>query len=532
MTGSGPADATVTVGTALVGLLAEHGVDTIFGIPGVHTLELFRGVDRYGLRHVLSRHEQGAMFAADGYARVTGRPGVALLIPGPGVSNAATPLAQAYHDSIPLLTISVLAPPAQLAGRLHGLPDQGALTAQLTAWNEHVADAAELPRALARAFELFCSGRPRPVNVELPAALLSEPAPAWEVMPPTAQRPQPDADVVAEAAGLLAGAQRPAILLGGGAVDAGPQAAALAERLGAPIALTLNAKGTVPDAHPLSLGTSLPTAATMDALREADVVLAVGTELCDVDYYYAPDVLRVDGRLIRVDIDATQLQSALPATIGLHADAADALAALHDALGERAAAAITAAGPARATEIRSRIAWWERGRPLLELVEAVGAALPDDAIVVADSTQLAYIGQNVWPAQRARSWLIPAGWGTLGPALPMAIGAAVGAPGRPVVAVVGDGGLLFTIGEMAAAADLALPLVVLLWNNGGYGEMRDEMDLLGIRHVGTSASAHDYVAIARGFGWGARRLGSHDEVGEALTDALAAGRPRLIEIPA
>jgi acetolactate synthase-1/2/3 large subunit len=318
------------------------------------------------------------------------------------------------------------------------------------------------------------------------------------------------------------------VLLGGGAVDADAEAIAVAERLDAPVALSLNAKGTVPDDHPLSVGTSLPATATMDALRDADAVLAIGTELCDVDFYYAPEPLRLDGALIRIDIDPAQLDAGLPAAVGIHADARAALTALAAALGPRGAGA-AGAGAARAAEIRRGVVWWERARPLLPLVEEIGRALPRDAVVVADSTQLAYIGQNAWPAWRTRSWLIPAGWGTLGPALPMAIGAAVGAPGRPVIAVAGDGGLLFTIGEMSAAAELDLPLVLLLWNNGGYGEMRDEMDALGIPHVGTSASAHDYVAIARGFGWSAERAG-HADIATAIARAVARGTPSLIEL--
>lgn len=493
-------------------------------MPGVHTLELFRGIADTGMRHVLNRHEQAAVFAADGYARVTGSPGVALLISGPGVTNAATPIAQAYHDSIPLLVLSAVAPESPLGAALHELPDQHALMRTITAFSEHIDDPTALPDAIARAFELFRSGRPRPVHIQLPADLLRAPAPEWAAPPSPAERPAPDPAALRAAADVLASARSPMLLLGGGAVDAGPQAAALAERLQAPIALSLNAKGAVPDAHPLSLGTTLPTAAVLDAVRTADVVVAAGTEFCDVDYYYAPGELEIPGRLVRIDIDPAQLERTFRPAVALHADSAAAMAAL----AERIRPALHD-GAARAAGIRERTRWWDRAEPLLEVIEAIGDALPRDAIVAADSTQLAYIGQHAWPAYRPRSWLIPSGWGTLGPALPMAIGAAIGAPGRPVLTVAGDGGLLYTIHELATAADLDLPLTLLLWNNDGYGEMRDEMDLAGIPHIGTEASARDYLAIARGFGWRAERATSLAHLQELLADAFAAGRPTLVE---
>lgn len=496
----------------------------MFGVPGVHTLELFRGIAATGMRHVLNRHEQAAVFAADGYARVTGVPGVALLISGPGVTNAATPIAQAYHDSIPLLVLSAVAPQPGLGAALHELPDQHALMRTITAFSEHIDDPAALPDALARAFELFRSARPRPVHIQLAADLLAAPAPAWAASPLAGALPSPDPAAIDAAADLLASAQAPMLLLGGGAVDAGPQAAALAERLQAPIALSLNAKGAVSDDHPLSLGTTLPTAAVLDAIRAADVVLAAGTEFCDVDYYYAPGSLEIPGRLVRIDIDPAQLERPFRPAVAVRADSAAAMSALAESI-----PAAERDGVARAADIRDRVRWWDRAEPLLGVVEAIGAVLPRDAIVAADSTQLAYIGQNAWPAYRPRSWLIPSGWGTLGPALPMAVGAAVGAPGRPVLAVVGDGGLLYTIHELATAADLDLPITLLLWNNDGYGEMRDEMDLAGIPHIGTEANAHDYLAIARGFGWRAERATSIAHLQQLLAGAFAASRPTLVE---
>jgi thiamine pyrophosphate-dependent acetolactate synthase large subunit-like protein len=521
-----------SVGEAVVRLLREAGTEVCFGIPGVHTLEFFRGLQVNGVRHVLNRSEQGAVFAADGYARTTGRPGVALLISGPGVTNAATPIAQAYHDSIPLLIVSTVVPDSELSrrwGSLHELPDQQATMSSLTAFSEHVDDAEALPEILARAFGLFAFGRPRPVHLELPTDLLGRPAPPLSYRPPPGQRPQPDSDDVEVAAARLASAKRPAILVGGGAVDAGSQVAQLAERLQAPVALTLNAKGTVPDEHRLSLGATLPATATIKALSEADVLLAVGTEFSPVDSYYSEIDLLPTGDLIRVDIDDSQLQAQFPATTALRADAALALEALDGAV-SRIGAEQTDDGAERASRIRAEVRWWPRAEPLLPLAEAIGTALPANSIVACDSTQLAYIGQNMWPGRQPRSWMIPAGLGTLGPSLPLAIGGSIGRPGATAVCVVGDGGLLYSIGEMAAAASLELPLVALLWNNDGYGEMRDEMDVLGIPHIGSDASAKDYRTIAGGFGWSSFRPKSLEDVVATLAHCAAPPRPTLIEL--
>lgn len=521
-----------SVGEALARLLAEAGTEVCFGIPGVHTLELFRGLRASGLRHVLNRSEQGAVFAADGYARTTGQVGVALLISGPGVTNAATAIAQAYHDSIPLLIVSTIVPDAELArrwGALHELPDQRGTMASLTAFSEHVDDAERLPDALARAYRLFSFERPRPVHIELPVDLLSRPAPPISFRRPEGERPRPEEAVVEEAAARLAAAARPKILIGGGAIDAGPAVRRLAERIGAPVAASLNAKGVVPDDHPLSLGTTLPATATIEALAAADVLLAVGTEFSPVDSYYSEVKLDPRGELIRVDLDAAQLELPFPASTAVHGDAAAALASIDRALG-RLGATPRADGVAEAARIRAQVRWWPRAQPLLPLVDAIGTALPADAIVACDSTQLAYIGQNAWPGRAPRSWMVPAGLGTLGPALPLAIGGAVGRPGAPAFCVVGDGGLLFTIGEMAAAASLGLPVAMLLWNNDGYEEMRDEMDELGIPHVGTDAGARDYGTIARGFGWSSSRPRGLDEVAATLGRREPSSGPTLIEL--
>jgi acetolactate synthase-1/2/3 large subunit len=515
-------------GEALASLLERFGTTTVFGIPGVHTLEIYRGLVGSGLRHIAPRHEQGAAFMADGWARVTGQPGVCTLIGGPGLTNAITPIAQAYHDSIPMLVISGAVPQRDRGlGEIHDLPDQQALMSAVTAFSHTVQDPAELPDLLGRAAEVFSSGRPRPVHLGLPVDVLAKPAPELTPIPAPPARPRPAPTAIARAADLLAGAQRPLILLGGGAKDAGPEALGLARRLGAPIGLTINARGTVPDHDPLCLGSALSFTPVSDLLREADATLLVGAELSELELWGLSHPLELRG-LVRIDIDPGQLERRWRPEVSLCGDAALTLAALGQTLAGSTSARLGAAA-ARVAQARARLAppaEIARFGPLLELLDGV---LPEDRIIAGDSTQPVYAANHLLPMSCPRSWLMPIGYGCLGSALPMAIGAKLAAPQRPVLALAGDGGFMFTVQELATARDLGLPVIALVYNNGGYGEIREAMDQARIDHLGTDASIHDLPAIARGFGVQASRSETLAELEQALTDALQSRQPTVIE---
>jgi acetolactate synthase-1/2/3 large subunit len=522
----------VTCGEAIIGLLEHYRVKTVFGIPGVHTLELYRGLTGSPIRHVTPRHEQGAGFMADAWARVTGQPGVCIVISGPGVTNAATPIAQAYRDSVPLLVLSSVVATTDLGKEhapLHDLPDQRALMEQITAFSYTIREVEELPQLFARAYDVFDSGRPRPVHIEIPIDVLAQSSPPLNPGRTAASRPTPAAAEIGTAAALLAGASTPMILLGGGAVDAGAEALALANRLQAPIVLTVNAKGAVTSTDPLCLGATLPLEPVYELLEEADVVVAVGTEFGETDLWYLPRPLQLNGKLIRVDIDREQLNRSFEPAVGLLGDAAATLHQLDEALGgyERGSGAD---GVERANRARSAIRWPDEIQQYRPLVEMLDEALPDDRIVVCDSTQPAYSAWHCMPSTRTRSWLAPASYGTLGCALPMSIGAKLAAPDRPVICIAGDGGFLFSIQELATAAELKLPLPIVLWNNGGYGEIRDEMDRHGIAHLGTEATAHDFRAIAEGFGCRAERPTTRHALQEVVAEAFEHDRPTLIEL--
>ncbi len=523
-----------TCGVALVEGLASRGVDVVFGIPGVHTLELYRGLGEQGIRHVTARHEQGAGFMADGYARVAGRPGVAFVISGPGVTNVLTPLGQARHDGTPLLVVSGAVDRAhagQRHGVIHDLPDQAATSASIARLTLAIDSAEQVDDALDAAWEVLSGGdsAPGPVHLQLPVDVARTPAavPGEPRPDRAASAPRSEPAGLARAAELLSAARSPAIILGGGARDGGAAASRLAERLGAPIGLTINAKGTIPASHPLVVASRLGFEPLAQLFLDADVVLAVGTQLSELDWWMLDRPFALQGALIRVDLDPAAFATPVNAAVELRGDARDVLAMLADAVADSGRADTTAA---RVTEALDGIAWPAEIAKHLPLVAAIDAALPADRIVTVDSTQPGYAANHALDVEQPRSWLMPIGFGTLGCALPMAIGASVAAPGRPVLALAGDGGLLFTIQELATARDLRLPLPVVVWNNSGYGEIRDAMAAGGIDPIGTDATATDYLRIAEGFGCHGVRPSSLPDVTAAIRTALTADRPTLIEV--
>ena len=323
----------LSCGQAMLALLEAYGCEVVFGMPGVHTLELYRGFAGTRLRHVLFRHEQGGAFMADGYARVSGRPGVCLVITGPGVTNAATPIGQAWSDSSPVLLLASVNARADLGagrGRLHEITNQCAVMAPLTAMARTVTDPRSAPAALAAAFARFASARPRPCHIEVPIDVLDLPAGFRIEAGPLPSRPQPEAGAVAQAAALCAGARRPVLVAGGGTVDAAAEVAAVAERLGAAVLLTTAAKGVMPIRHAQNAGSLLATAAGRALLASADLVVAVGTELSETDSWV--ERLPIDAPLLRIDIDADTLARDYTPQVSLLGDAGACLRALAETL--------------------------------------------------------------------------------------------------------------------------------------------------------------------------------------------------------
>ena len=532
-----------TCGEVLVKLLEGYGVEQVFGIPGVHTVELYRGLARSSINHVTPRHEQGAGFMADGYARTSGKPGVCFIITGPGMTNITTAMGQAYADSIPMLVISSVQSRSQLGGgrgKLHELPNQSALVAGVAAFSHTLMSAAELPGVLARAFALFQAGRPRPVHIEIPLDVLVEEADdLLASVPVNIDRAGASPSAISRMTALLAGAKRPLILAGGGAIDAAAELTELAELLDAPVALTINAKGMLESTHPLLIGSTQSLVATRALVAEADVVLAIGTELAETDY----DVtfaggFEIPGALLRVDIDPDQTVRNYPPQVALVSDARNAAQALLSALSHKSLAERGADwGQVRAARLRDDLAatWDAPTLAQTRFLETVLHELPN-AVFVGDSTQPVYTGNLTFNPERPRRWFNSStGYGTLGYALPAAIGAWLGGSieggARPaVVCLIGDGGLQFTLPELASAVEARTPVIVLLWNNQGYEEIKKYMVNRAIEPVGVDIYTPDFIGVAKALGCAAEAVNSVEQLRTALRVAADRQGPSLIEI--
>ncbi|MFY1664778.1 5-guanidino-2-oxopentanoate decarboxylase [Pseudomonas sp. Pseu.R1] len=531
-----------TCGEVLVKLLEGYGVEQVFGIPGVHTVELYRGLARSSINHITPRHEQGAGFMADGYARTRGKPGVCFIITGPGMTNITTAMGQAYADSIPMLVISSVQSRGQLGGgrgKLHELPAQGAMIAGVAAFSHTLMSADELPAVLARAFAVFLAGRPRPVHIEIPLDVMVENADhLLGSQPVSITRAGPAPAAIKQMAGLLAQAKRPLILAGGGAIDAAPALTQLAEALEAPVALTINAKGMLPSNHPLLIGSAQALDPTREIIEGADVVLAIGTELAETDYDITfQGHFKIPGTLLRIDIDPDQTVRNFPPTVALVSDAQTAAEALVTALADETLSERSGDwGRARAAQLKSTLdaIWDEATRGQTLFLQTVLDVLPD-VVIVGDSTQPVYTGNLTLDLDKPRRWFNSStGYGTLGYALPAAVGAWLGSQDsgerNPVACLIGDGGLQFTLSELASAVEARTPIIVLLWNNQGYEEIKKYMVNRAIEPVGVDIYTPDFIGVAKALGCAAEAVSGVEQLKAALSAASDRQGPSVIEI--
>jgi 5-guanidino-2-oxopentanoate decarboxylase len=515
-------------GHAVISLLETYGVDTVFGIPGVHTLELYRGIADRRMRHIGVRHEQGAGFIADGYARASGRPGVCCLITGPGLMNAATPIGQAYSDSVPVLVLCTVNAKGDLGkgrNRLHEISDQRAAIAPLTAFTRTVMDSSEMSKAVSDAFEVFETKRPRPVVLEYPLDVLAAPADVGHPKPVHGTRPKAAQADLEAAAKLIDGAQRPLLLVGGGTVDCAPAARAFLEKSGALGVTTTAGKGVIPASHPQSLGSPLLTKPMQDYLASADVVIAAGTELAETDSWV--DRLNIPGKLIRIDLDAFTLTRDYPPAVGILADAGETLTALTGLIKAGRKPDLARAAEIRDT-IKANLTPLERKH--VKVLGALREALPKDGIVVSDMTQIAYTANYNFPCDEPRCYFHPCGFGTLGYAMPAAIGAKIACPDRAVVAVCGDGGFLFTVQELGTAVELGLALPILIWNNDAFGQIAQNMRDFGIEETAVRPRNPDFQVLAKAYGAHFARPESLGGITDSIKAALQAKGPTLIEV--
>ena len=524
----------MTLGEYLVKLLEDYGVDTVFGIPGVHTVEMYRGLADSTIQHITPRHEQGAGFMADGYARASGNPGVAFVITGPGLTNIITAMGQAYADSVPMLVISAVNHVGKIGhgeGELHESPNQSLLTAQVAVSSFRVLAPTDLPKAIARAFAVFEGARPRPIHIEIPVDLFAIDAGELEIKRATKiHPPRPSEYAVASAVDLCNDSKRPVILLGGGARGAAIEAQNLAERLDAPVVMTINGRGLVPAGHPLEVSASPSLNSVREMILDADLVLAFGTEMGRTDYnMFDREPFSISSPMIRADIDPVQIARNQPSDVALVGDAGAAMRDLLSALGPESK---HGDGTERA-DVTRKAAMAEQDEKyttLIGILEGVLAEIPN-AVIVGDSTQLTYAGNLYLPIGANARWFNSAcGFGALGYALPAAIGARIAIPETPVVCIAGDGGLQFTLGELGAAMEVGGPLIVLCWNNSGYGEIKSSMLRRDVTPIGVDLHTPDFTGIAKAYGLNAEKLKAPENLPSMLREAAKSKVPTLIEI--
>ncbi len=525
---------TMTGGEAAVAALRALDVDTVFGIVSVHNIPILDAISQTpGIELVGCRHEQGAVHAADGFARATGRLGVCVTSTGPGAANAMGGLYEASYASSPVLMLTGQVESDQYGrGRsaLHQADRQLDMLRTVTKHSEHVAHHADIAGAVLAAAAEALSGRPGPAAVQIPIDLQFSRGEVGELAALPRRLETPDTGRVDAAAALLGDASRPLIIAGGGVVlaGAGRQLTAVAERLGAPVLTTVEGRGSISEDHPLSLGPNTDLAAMDPVIAGADVVLAVGTRFQQNNNIHK--WLTIPGRLVHLDADAAMIGRIHPVEVGLVGDARLGLEAL---LASLAAPARDGAWAGDCRRIRDETVAAGRealGPDLLAIMDAMDEILPGGAIVAKDATVSAYQwGNRLLPVRRPRTAMRPVSM-AIGPGVPLAVGAAVGS-GRPTVVIQGDGGLMLSLGELATAVQQDLPLVVCVFNDRGYGILRFIQDMVVEgRRTGVDLATPRFAPLAEAMGMRSAEVSDPDGFTRAFAEAIAAGGPWLLDI--
>ena len=526
----------MTGGEAVIRSLVDHDVSVVFGIPGVHNLAVYEALcDVPGIRHIGARHEQGASFMADGYARASGRAGVCLCTSGPAVLNAVPGLGTALSDSSPVLCVASQIPSAGIGqdkGYLHECRDQLACLRPVTKWCTRADTVAEIPGIMREAFAQMLNGRRGPVAVEIPCDIMDAADEVEPVEPAVLMRTEPQPEQIQQAVDLLATARRPVIWAGGGVInsDAGDELLAFAEQLQAPVFTTVLGKGTISGDHPLCAGTVIQHPAAREYVVGCDVMVAVGTRFNE-DESNGWSV-RLPDSLVHIDIDPAEINRNYPCTVGVVGDARQCLRQLNTKL----APLERQSDSDRIAEIAQlRLVILEDCRELapagVEFVETIQAALPRDTVLVNDLAVGAYWCRRLLEQYEPRSNVYPWGFCTLGFGVPAAIGAKLAQPLRPTVLLSGDGGFQFNLQELAVAVQFDVPIVIVLLNDGGYGALEPQQQMRYGRSSGADLENPDFVALAAAYGIEGCRVDSIAALGPAITEAIESGQARLIELP-
>jgi acetolactate synthase-1/2/3 large subunit len=520
----------MTAGQGIVDTLIRNGVDSIFGIPGAHTYKLFDALyeRRDEIRVIGSRHEQGAAYMAYGYAKSSGRIGAYTCVPGPGVLNTTAALSTAYSGNAPVLCVTSEIPSHEIGrghGILHELPDQLATLRTLTKFAARIDHPTEAPRVVAEAIRQAISGRTRPVAVECPWDTLGMQALVNLEAPSVAMAPSPpDPDSIDRAARLISGAANPMIMLGSGAIDAGPEAQELAELLQAPVTAHRSGRGIVAD----DSAYGFPFHAAYRLWPKTDVLIAIGTrmELQYLRWRKLPAGLKI----IRIDIDPAEMVRR-PVDVGIVADAKAGTRALVDALSP-----LVARRASREAEFATVKAAARREaeivQPQLAYLDAIRAVLPRDGFLVEEICQVGFTARFAFPVYAPRLYVTCGYQDNLGFGFMTALGVKIAHPDRAVVSINGDGGLMFGIQELATAVQHKINLVAIVFNNRGFGNvLRDQTNNFGGRFIGSSLVNPDFVKLAESFGAIGYCATTPAELKTILARALADQAPVLIEVP-
>lgn len=520
--------ASTSGGEAIVSGLVAHGIDTVFGLPGAQVYGLFDAFQQAQLKVIGARHEQACGYMAYGYARSTGRPGVFSVVPGPGVLNAGAALLTAFGGNEPVLCLTGQVPTAFLdkgRGHLHEMPNQLATLRTFVKWAERIEYPDAAPALVSRAFQEMQSGRPGPAVLEMPWDIFTQRADVGDAKPfDRLPPPRPDSDRIKAAAERIAASKAPMIFVGSGAIHAREEILELAEMLDAPVVAFRSGRGIVSNAH--ELGMSM--AAAYELWPQTDLVIGIGTrmELPTWRWPYRPE----GQTSIRIDIDPAEMRRFTPDT----AIIADAREGTRDLL-----AAVQKRGfirqPGRREAIRaasaSTLKQIQAIQPQMSYLNILREVLPANAIVTDELSQVGFASWYGFPVYEPRTFITSGYQGTLGSGFPTALGAKVANPDRPVVAITGDGGFMFAVQELATAVQFKIGVVVLVFNNNAYGNVRrDQLEGFDGRVVASDLVNPNFIKLAESFGVGAARVTSPDAFRPALERALADGGPYLIDI--
>ncbi|MBM7624085.1 5-guanidino-2-oxopentanoate decarboxylase [Sporohalobacter salinus] len=522
--------------------LEDLQVETVFGIPGIHNLDIYDSLISSNVEHVTARHEQGAGFMADGYARTNGKPGVCLVISGPGLTNIITPMGQAMADSVPMVVISSQLPTSDLGqgtGFLHEIKNSTYLTKSVAKKSKRVMHKDKIGASIKEAYHLSMTGRPGPVHVEVPLDVLQTPISNKQLSinnNSISYNPWEDLnqdDKIDSTVNLLQKADKPIIIAGGGSSQSTEELKKLVERLKAPVVQTVAGKGVISEKHPLCLGASIKFNSIQKRIKNSDCVLAVGTELAPTDLESTD--LKIEGTLIQIDIDPGNFQRNFPADISLRGNALQMLSKINDKLNlkgiDNNKLQVEQIRYSKEELISHRRVKESELDFTLNVLEVIREVISDDGILVADMTSPAYVARSEYPAHKPQTFLHPIGYGTLGYALPAAVGAKFADPKKEIVALAGDGGFQFTMQELGVLLEYEFTLPIIIWNNGGFGEIRKNEKM---RHPGETIAVNhknpNLKDLARSYEFSFSSVSKSSELKLALEGALTKYKSEIIEI--